>query len=101
MGRTLIAVVLGAGSAVKRAEMVAKLLDHGFRTTGGQTVTLGTLGNCGTPDAPPADLRGEICDRKPASAQSEDAGADFKGPRIWLRRGAGSVWELQPLPNVR
>ena len=97
-GRTLIAVVLGAGSAVKRAEMVAKLLDHGFRTTGGQTVTLGTLGTYGTPDAPPADLRGEICDRKPASAQSEDAGADTKAWSEGLAKASPSRW-LAKMPN--
>ena len=84
-GRTLTAVVLGEGSAVKRAEMVAMLLDYGFGTTGGQTVTLGTLRAYGTPDRPPADLRREICERKPASEQSEDAGADTATRR--RRRG--------------
>ena len=98
-GRTLTAVVLGEGSAVKRAEMVATLLDYGFGTTGGQTVTLGTLRAYGTPDGPPADLRGEICERKPASAQSEDAGADTKAsPSRWLAKASPSRW-LAKMPN--
>ncbi len=98
-GRTLTAVVLGEGSAVKRTEMVAMLLDYGFGTTGGQTETLGTLRAYGTPDRPPADLRGEICERKPASAQSEDAGADTKAsPSRWLAKASPSRW-LAKIPN--
>jgi D-alanyl-D-alanine carboxypeptidase len=86
-GRTLTAVVLGEESAVGRTEMVATLLDYGFGTTGGQKTTLGTLSAYGTPGAPPADLRQEICEKKPAPAQSEDAGADTEAPPSpWLAK---------------
>ena len=65
--------------------MVATLLDYGFGTTGGQTVTLGTLRAYGTPNAPPYDMRQEICQKKkPASAKSEGSGGDVKNePSPW------------------
>ena len=95
-GRTLTAIVLGEGSAVKRSEMVAMLLDYGFRTTGGQTVTLGTLLAYGTPNAPPPDMREEVCQKKrkkkPASARSEHAGGDVKNqPSPWRAKIANPV----------
>ena len=89
-GSTLTAVVLGEGSAVKRTEMVAMLLDYGFGTTGGQTVTLGTLRAYGTPDAPPSDhARGDL-------PEEEEAGVgEVRGRR---RRHQGVTYVL-PSPS--
>jgi D-alanyl-D-alanine carboxypeptidase len=70
-GRTLTAVVLGEGSAVKRTEMVAMLLDYGFGTTGGQTETLGTLRATARPTGRRPICAGDLGGSR--SAQSEDA----------------------------
>ena len=44
------------------------------------------------PDAPATDLHDQICERKPAPAQSEDAGADPKAPPSpWLAKIATPV----------
>jgi len=50
-GRTLIAIILGAGSGLERTAFARQLFDEGFRKRGGQNVTSlrGTSGN------PPAD----------------------------------------------
>ena len=85
-GRSFVAVVLGQGSAVKRTDMVASLLDRGFSSTGGQKVTLPTLAAYGA-SGEPTDLREEICHKKPAQTQSEDAGDDAKvQPSPWVAK---------------
>lgn len=88
--RTLVAVVLGEDTAIGRTEKVAALLDRGFETTGSldQKQTLASLPVYGVPDAPPADLRDEVCGKKPAAAQSE-AAADHEGQAVkspWLEK---------------
>jgi D-alanyl-D-alanine carboxypeptidase len=76
-GRTLVAVVLGAKSGITRAEAVARMLDQGFATQGGPTVTLPALPSYG--DTISAnDMRAEICEKRPAAEQSEASVATKK-----------------------
>jgi D-alanyl-D-alanine carboxypeptidase len=58
-GRTLIVVVLGAGSGGERVVRSAQLLDQGFGTWGGQGQTLETMASSGYGSAP--DMRSQIC----------------------------------------
>lgn len=69
-GRTLVAVVLGEQTAISRAEAAARLLDEGFAnpSLGGDTV--GALPSYGD-TLPVTNMRQEICEKKPANAQSE------------------------------
>lgn len=60
-GRTLIAVVLGAGSGGERVVRAAQLLDQGFASYGGGQ-TLASLPSSGYSSAP--DMRGAICTRR-------------------------------------
>lgn len=69
-GRTLVAVVLGEQSAITRAEAAAKLLDQGFATRAGSSVTVAALPNYGG-DNSVGNMRQEICVKKPAHEQSE------------------------------
>jgi D-alanyl-D-alanine carboxypeptidase len=87
-GHTIAAVVLGEQSSIIRTDVAAQMLDRGFAAPGaGQTLTLGTMPAYGTPDAPPTDMRQEICEKKPAPAQSEDAGADTEQKKSpWLEK---------------
>jgi D-alanyl-D-alanine carboxypeptidase len=73
-GRTLVAVVLGDESAISRAETAARLLDQGFATPRPGWVTVSALPAYGDTDSP-NDMRDEICERKPAHEQSEEAEA--------------------------
>jgi D-alanyl-D-alanine carboxypeptidase len=91
-GRTLATVVLGEESALKRTDIAAALLDRGFAADAAQAVTLVALPAYGAVNAAPIDMRPEICDKKPAPAQSEDAGADDKAPK--------SPW-LEKIPNPK
>src|SRR3954452_2584139 len=85
-GRSFVAVVLGQSSAVKRTDMVADLLDRGFQSTGGQKVTLPTLAAYGAAGKQ-TDMREEICHRKAAQVQSEDAGDVVKAqPSPWVAK---------------
>ena len=88
-GKTLVAVVLGAPSAVGRTDVVAGLLDNGFETTVKQDTTLATLPVYGLANAAPVDMREHICGKKkPVEAQSE-AGADHEGQAVkspWLEK---------------
>ena len=93
-GRTLVAVVLGETSALDRADIAAALLDHGFATPGvaaTQASTLATLPFYGLRGAGPADMREEICGKKPPATQSE-AGAEHEA------EAAASPW-LEKLLN--
>ncbi|MGL5136677.1 MAG: serine hydrolase, partial [Beijerinckiaceae bacterium] len=58
-GRTLIAVVLGAGSGGERTVRSAQVLDQAFGTWNGSGQTLRTLPSSGYSSAP--NMRGEIC----------------------------------------
>jgi D-alanyl-D-alanine carboxypeptidase len=58
-GRTLIVVVLGAGSGGERVLRSAQLLDQGFGTWSGQGQTLESLASSGYGSAP--DMRSQIC----------------------------------------
>lgn len=80
-GRTLVAVVLGEQTAITRAEAAARLLDQGFAAPAVGGVTVGALPAYGN-DNSVANLRQEICERKPAAAQSEaPAAADKNKPK--------------------
>lgn len=68
--RTLVAVVLGEQSAISRAEAAARLLDQGFATPTPGWVTVLALPSYGDSTSP-TDMRAEICEKKPAEAQSE------------------------------
>lgn len=74
-GRRLIAVMLGAPSGGVRAVKVAQMLERGFSTGGFSWLSpSGTVENIRSIEAPPPNLRDEICGRKrkrPA-AESED-----------------------------
>jgi D-alanyl-D-alanine carboxypeptidase len=69
-GRTLVAVVLGEQSAVKRAEAAARLLDQGFDTPAAGSTTVTTLAPYGDM-VTPNDMNDEICRKKPKHEQSE------------------------------
>lgn len=88
-GRTLVAVVLGATSAVGRTDVVAGLLDSGFETAAKQEKTLATLPFYGLANAATVDMRDEVCGKKkPAAAQSEAAG-EHEGQTVkspWLEK---------------
>lgn len=58
-GRTLIAVVMGAGSAAERTVKVAQLFDKGFASYGSGSGALATLSDSGYSTAP--NMRQEIC----------------------------------------
>ncbi len=88
-GRTLVAVVLGHGSALERTEAAAALLDQGFAGSGVEAATLATLPAYGLAGMPAPDMREVVCSKKkPAAAQSEAAGdheaAATKSP--WLEK---------------
>ncbi|MGE0500801.1 MAG: D-alanyl-D-alanine carboxypeptidase family protein [Rhizobiaceae bacterium] len=71
--RTLAAVVLGAPSSKGRAETAAALLTKGFGggfQPGSRLSALPVYGDAG---APPPNMREEICAKKPAAAQAENA----------------------------
>lgn len=78
-GRRLIAVVLGASSGRTRTLEAAKLLEQGFDSTplSWLTPSLGTVDALSPIDAPPPDLRDEMCGsrrarKKPPSDSEED-----------------------------
>jgi D-alanyl-D-alanine carboxypeptidase len=80
-GRTLVAVVLGEQTAITRAEAAARLLDQGFAAPAVGGVTVGALPAYGN-DNSVANMRQEICEKKPAAAQSEaPAAADKNKPK--------------------
>lgn len=75
-GRTLIAVVLGAGSGAERSIRTAQLLDEGFASWSDSGQTLASLAPSGYDSAP--DMRNEICRRGRGVALSDDV--DNDGP---------------------
>jgi D-alanyl-D-alanine carboxypeptidase len=85
-GRTLIGVVLGAGSGAERVVVSARLLDQAFATGGwggGSGFTLSTLPASGFTEPP--NMRQEVCGpgRKPFSLTEEESDAPvvFEAPR--------------------
>jgi D-alanyl-D-alanine carboxypeptidase len=80
-GRRLIAVVLGAYSGAVRAQKAAQLLETGFRggTLSWLTPSLGTVDELAPIDAPPPNLRDEMCGghrHKPPSEENDEEQAD-------------------------
>lgn len=85
-GRRLIAVVLGAPSSSTRAVKAAELLERGFNTgmLSWLAPSLGSVESLVPVDAPPPNLRDEICGkrRKKPAADSEDADDEIAGAKI-------------------
>jgi len=76
-GRRLIAVVLGAYSGATRAQEAAQLLERGFNSgaLSWLTPSLGTVDALAPIDAPPPNLRDEMCGshrRKPPSEDNDE-----------------------------
>jgi D-alanyl-D-alanine carboxypeptidase len=76
-GRRLIAIVLGAYSGAVRSQKAAQLLERGFNGGGLSWLTpsLGTVDSLAPIDAPPPNLRDEMCGghrHKPASEDNEE-----------------------------
>ncbi len=76
-GRRLIAVVLGAYSGATRAQEAAQLLERGFNSgaLSWLTPSLGTVDALAPVDAPPPNLRDEMCGshrRKPPSEDNDE-----------------------------
>ena len=92
-GRRLIAVMLGAPSGGVRAVKVAQMLERGFQTGSFNWLTSAgtTVDQLRAIDAPPPNLRDEICGkkRKRPAAESEDVDEDDqRKPRCrpaWIR----------------
>ena len=83
-GRRLIAVVLGASSGRMRSIRAAQLLDRGFASNGLTWLrpSLGSVENLAPVDAPPPDLRDEMCGgkhKRPASDEDLDTIASNAG----------------------
>ena len=80
-GRRLIAIVLGAYSGAVRAQKAAALLERGFNSGGltWLTPSLGTVDALAPIDAPPPNLRDEMCGghrRKPPAEDNDEEQAD-------------------------
>ena len=76
-GRRLIAIVLGAYSGAVRAQKAAALLERGFNSGGltWLTPSLGTVDALAPIDAPPPNLRDEMCGghrRKPPAEDNDE-----------------------------
>ena len=76
-GKRLIAVVLGASSGQARSVKAAQLLERGFSTNPLSWLrpTLGTVDSLASVDAPPPNLRDEMCNgkhKRPASDEDVD-----------------------------
>lgn len=76
-GRRLIAIVLGSYSGATRAQKAAQLLESGFDNSGLNWLTpsLGTVDKLAPIDAPPPNLRDEMCGghrRKPPSEDNQE-----------------------------
>jgi D-alanyl-D-alanine carboxypeptidase len=84
-GKRLIAVVLGASSGQMRAVRAIQLLERGFAnsTLSWLRPSLGSVENLAPVDAPPPNLRDEMCGgkhKRPASDEDEDTLAAAGGP---------------------
>jgi D-alanyl-D-alanine carboxypeptidase len=74
-GRTLITVVLGAGSGGERVVRSAQLLDQGFNSWGGNGQTLRSLPSSGYASAP--NMRSQICSGRRGVVLADDS--DYGG----------------------
>jgi D-alanyl-D-alanine carboxypeptidase len=74
-GRTLITVVLGAGSGGERVVRSAQLLDQGFASWGGNGYTLASLPASGYRSAP--NMRSQICSGRRGVVLADDS--DYGG----------------------
>jgi D-alanyl-D-alanine carboxypeptidase len=77
----LIAVVLGAWSGAVRAQQAAELLERGFNSTALSWLTpsLGTVSELAPVDAPPQDLRDQVCGphrHKPPAEDNDEEPAE-------------------------
>jgi D-alanyl-D-alanine carboxypeptidase len=87
-GRTLVAVVLGAGSATERNETAARLLDEGFANWfSGAKPELATF-QTAPATGPAVDLRDLVCKKHDNEEEADDASGDAPasalGPRFVL-----------------
>lgn len=83
-GRTLVAVVFGERTVVKRAEKAASLLDRGFAAPGAGSVTLAAMPRPSDRLEGPANVRAIMCPKpvpgqKPAE-HAENSKADVPSP---------------------
>lgn len=80
-GRTLLAVVLGAGSGADRTLKAAQLLDKGFSSWGGGYGAVTSLAASGYGSAP--NMRGEVCrkGRQLYLGEEEDSGGAISMPQ--------------------
>ncbi len=93
-GRTLIAVVLGAGSGGDRVIRSAQLLDQGFAAWGGGGQTLDSLPRSGYSTAP--NMRSQICSgRRRGVILADDS--DYGGAIIANSQGPDSMAGGSPL----
>jgi D-alanyl-D-alanine carboxypeptidase len=108
-GRTLVAVVLGAGSATDRNETAARLLDEGFANWfNGSKPDLATFQATRSP-GPAADLRDLVCKKHDSEQEAEDpvagdtpAAASALGPRFVLMDPvAVFTGKADPDPNAK
>jgi D-alanyl-D-alanine carboxypeptidase len=105
-GRTLVAVVLGAGSATDRNETAARLLDEGFANWfSGAKPDLASFQTTAAP-GPAADLRDLVCKKhgneEEADEASGDAPASALGPRFVLMDPVVVVTgKADPDPNAK
>ncbi len=108
-GRRLIAIVLGAYSGAARAQKAAVLLERGFNGGGLSWLTpsLGTVDALAPIDAPPPNLREEMCGghrRKPPSEdnnEDEDESASAGGTPASGDSGSAQTFMLSNLkPSV-
>ncbi len=85
-GKRMIAVVLGAPSSAARALKAAQLLERGFNSNSGLSWLLppfGTVESLQPVDAPPPNLRDEMCGphrKRPATEDEDDVVAANSGP---------------------
>lgn len=89
-GRTILTVVMGAGSGADRTIRSAQLLDRGFSSWGGGHGTLASLPGSGHSTAP--NMRDEICrkGRQLFLGEEEDTGGSISLPNT----DSGSVYAV-------
>lgn len=85
-GRTVMAVVLGEQSAVARTVAAAQLLDQGFATPGAGRPLLAALASNDPADGIATNMRQEICEKKPAAAQSEAGDPQSAAKSPWQEK---------------
>jgi D-alanyl-D-alanine carboxypeptidase len=92
-GRTLITVVLGAGSGGERVVRSAQLLDQGFNSWGGNGQTLRSLPSSGYVSAP--NMRSQICSGRRGVVLTDDS--DYGGAILADSHGGDSMAAGSPM----